>query len=1152
MSGSRRIRLGYGRRRFPNGTTLQTPRWAGEAVQWFASPGTGRRRLPAEEDLSPEFEAALSELGFRETETLELTLAPGLRAPGPRARADLDDAIVLRPGGRPPADAVPIVLYQDESGGLSWHLPDGFFQATRPTRRASSLSFTIPSRTRAARAAVGAEHVQPPLRGPITKWGRKILKLFLIPVASRLAGSSLWSIVSTVEAKHRSERLRAVTPENYRSRLKDEPDPTLWERLAEGRALLVLHGIFSTTDGMLARMSPSALARLHAAYNGRILAFDHLTVSRSPEENAGNFLTELGRRTPGLSFEFDVLSHSRGGIVARCLAERGSEILPGNRCTFRKVFFVATPNAGSPLADPGHIVDLVDIFTNFLTSLPDGPALYSIEVLLAILKLVAHAAGTELPGISALGTEGYIRDVLNRGQGRYDYAALAADYEPRSGHDNGFFAGRFVDHLADAVFGAEPNDLVVPTLSVHGSNGHPSFPLQNTKVFSPDEHVSHTEFFANKGSFAHLCEHLGIPTLESRSAVAKVNLLWSDVKPNESKEEIGSNLGGMIKCSPEPKMDYPEAMGDEGLIPGNGGEDRQREERGIRAGHLGLRRRDRAAQPAGPRATPPPPPPPPLPPAEEERPEEFSRWPRISFHELMEEGRTAPLIISLEDVPGAASAVEEAMRIEIRPGQESVAVNVVLTAPGFDVAPGPLAQISVRRRRNPQEERAVFQLTARRPGKEPVRQEITAGFFLGNRCIGSVRHWTTVVPKGYTARVEVLVAPPPKAFALDPPPRKSCDWIIVVEGQHDNAGAFFRLMVGSSIHGHERSPSLCGELRLGGEDPSRYLNSFLESYLDRYPDESGSPAGGYEKALKKWAESFVKGLGDLGKKLWSCLPEDFRDLYFQHYDGRYEPRSIFIHSTETVLPWELIIPHRTIDGRLQVLEPLGIRHVLGRAKLVDMRPQPQKFPIRNVCVLNPRYEGRDELPWAQEEAGEMKKLFRDFIQPRPVTDQTVRKVLERGDIQLLHFSGHGDYDPANADLNHLLLEDQDRLNAVTFEGTALAAQGTPIVYLNACDVGRSGYALGRMGGFAANCIDAGCSGVIAPYWAINDRRAKEFALSLYRKLLAGMSFGEALQELRRDHPSEPTYLAYAYFGDPWARVSYSEPPTGPRPRKEAP
>jgi CHAT domain-containing protein len=95
------------------------------------------------------------------------------------------------------------------------------------------------------------------------------------------------------------------------------------------------------------------------------------------------------------------------------------------------------------------------------------------------------------------------------------------------------------------------------------------------------------------------------------------------------------------------------------------------------------------------------------------------------------------------------------------------------------------------------------------------------------------------------------------------------------------------------------------------------------------------------------------------------------------------------------------------------------------------------------------------------------------------------------------------------------------------------------VYLNACSVGNVGVVVGRAGGFASNFVENGCSGVIAPFWPINDKRSMQFALSLYNKLKLSRAVGEALQELREENQNDPTYFAYSFFGDPWVRLTMS-------------
>src|SRR5439155_15000294 len=101
-----------------------------------------------------------------------------------------------------------------------------------------------------------------------------------------------------------------------------------------------------------------------------------------------------------------------------------------------------------------HMVDMLDVFTNLLTSFPDGWATYSLEILLGLVKLVAHAAETSLPGLAAMAPDNYIKHVLNANAERCPtaYAAAAAEYQPDPSRDNAFFTGRFATYIIDRVF----------------------------------------------------------------------------------------------------------------------------------------------------------------------------------------------------------------------------------------------------------------------------------------------------------------------------------------------------------------------------------------------------------------------------------------------------------------------------------------------------------------------------------------------------------------------------------------------------------------------------------------------------------------------------------------------------------------------------
>jgi CHAT domain-containing protein len=96
----------------------------------------------------------------------------------------------------------------------------------------------------------------------------------------------------------------------------------------------------------------------------------------------------------------------------------------------------------------------------------------------------------------------------------------------------------------------------------------------------------------------------------------------------------------------------------------------------------------------------------------------------------------------------------------------------------------------------------------------------------------------------------------------------------------------------------------------------------------------------------------------------------------------------------------------------------------------------------------------------------------------------------------------------------------------------------PLIFLNACQIGRSGLSLTDIGGWAEQFLAAGASAFIGAYWSVYDRQSCDFTREVYSRLLAGVPIGRAVQEARiairtRENP---TWLAYTVFADPFATV----------------
>ena len=427
-----------------------------------------------------------------------------------------------------------------------------------------------------------------------------------------------------------------------------------------------------------------------------------------------------------------------------------------------------------------------------------------------------------------------------------------------------------------------------------------------------------------------------------------------------------------------------------------------------------------------------------------------------------------------------ARELSQAIQIMFAEGQEQIPIKVDLSAPGFEIVGGVRsAEMTIKKKRDPQTEEVTFQLTAKSPGEKPTTCKIIAAFFQGNDCLGAVTHWTNVIPKNFVGPRTGAGGWKTDPIRISSAPREPVDLIIFVreiEAQPDS----YEIALQSNILGEEYALRDMGTLKLAGTEFSNFFSRTIDPQFQQFPSDPRLTDEEFDEALAAWSASFLVELESLGRRLWGYLPPRFKDEYVRLRCLSSPPRSICVYSDETVLPWELIRPSGMVDGHFENFEPLGVAHVLGRWKPdLGARPQPQAVSVQKMVVLTPKY-GTSPLYWAAKESVELRKVISGMIQPAAVDRKTVEDLLNSTGVQLVHFNGHGVWD-STGDLSALRLENNDSIPAMAFSSRTLGMESHPILYLNACSVGRGAANVGRPGGFAASCLDGGWSGVIAPY-----------------------------------------------------------------------
>ena len=464
----------------------------------------GGTRAPGVEDATGAFVEALRETDMAERQLIEIQVegtTPTMPHEEVRTAAGEEGLVLETPDFG--AEVGQVILAVDEDGAMSWHFPvdeAGGLQPPEVRGSAGTKRFVI--RRVTPPAPDGA-----PNRGLVGMVGGKLLKLLVFPLTDLALGAVGEKFATAWEGKHRPYGTRLFDPAGYRTKGLSPLGDADWERLAGGPNLWFVHGTFSTSHGGLLSGATRIVGELNEKYQNRVAAFDHPSLSVDPLANAA----ELSNRIPdGVELEVDIIAHSRGGLVARAIAGELEGPLPGIRV--RRAVLVGTPNHGTPLADPEHMIDFLDRITTWLNVIPPGPASVVTEVLEAVLtavKVLGRAALKGLPGLSSMDPAGEYLTKLNAGTAADTvYYAVGSDYDPVSGLRT--LAKTARNLVMDRVFADSANDLVVPTAGVYEGSADPAFPIPEDRrlVFAKGDGIDHGGYFARPEFAERLSEWL--------------------------------------------------------------------------------------------------------------------------------------------------------------------------------------------------------------------------------------------------------------------------------------------------------------------------------------------------------------------------------------------------------------------------------------------------------------------------------------------------------------------------------------------------------------------------------------------------------------------------------------------------------------------
>jgi hypothetical protein len=254
----------------------------------------------------------------------------------------------------------------------------------------------------------------------------------------------------------------------------------------------------------------------------------------------------------------------------------------------------------------------------------------------------------------------------------------------------------------------------------------------------------------------------------------------------------------------------------------------------------------------------------------------------------------------------------------------------------------------------------------------------------------------------------------------------------------------------------------------------------------------------------------------------TLLPGDVRRLYdvARSQRGGTALDLVFTSMLDWVAdkPWELAFDPQ----RREFLATSTVNFVRNVYTAVPAdAPQRRRGRLRVLLVVS-RPRGHAPLD-SETEARDLHQAFRALVEAGRVTLElatrptpaALQRRLAAGDIDVLHFVGHGHFDD-RAREGVLVLEDESggsRPLAAPELRQLLCHRGISLVFLNACESGRGGRSDWARG-VAPALVAAGLPAVVANQYAVLDAAALVFARELYARLAARSGLGDAAREAR--------------------------------------
>ena len=272
-------------------------------------------------------------------------------------------------------------------------------------------------------------------------------------------------------------------------------------------------------------------------------------------------------------------------------------------------------------------------------------------------------------------------------------------------------------------------------------------------------------------------------------------------------------------------------------------------------------------------------------------------------------------------------------------------------------------------------------------------------------------------------------------------------------------------------------------------------------------------------------------MDNIGRNLWdSIIPNELKQEYWL-FNSQIE--SIVVNSEEPWIPWEIIKPY---DQDLSRDDPFWCENFAFSRWLSGRGPEERLQP-GSVLPVAPDKAILDHL---KEEVAFMEQLDDLYssitCHPHCHNYADVVDWLKNKNFCIMHFTSHCQLKDQSIQLNHYDLRPTD----ITTKFGGMRCR--PLIFINACHSGRTGFSLTLLGGWPKQfVVHAQAGAFIGTMWEIDDLLAVQFAKTFYTKLIKERqsiadAFRSARENIRKAEPHNSSWLAYVLYADPYAQI----------------